>query len=165
MSGPDPLQPLSLAFADALHRTGLHGALRFLNGRTPHRFTGVYRYDGPMLRNVGLFDQFNPEQAQGDDAPIGNTFCSLVPRFGGALAFYEARNDPRVSHIQTPVVSYCGIQLRDGNGVALGTLCHFDLKPCEPRTSDLQFLEMLGPLLQRTIMGFPTQGGPGDVSI
>lgn len=152
---PDPLQDLSLAFEEVLLKTGLHGALRFLNGRTPHRFTGVYRYDGAMLRNVSLFDQFNPEQAQGDDAPIGNTFCSLVPRFDGALAFAEASIDARVSHIQTPVVSYCGVQLRDGDGVALGTLCHFDLKPCEPRTSDLQFLEMLAPLLQRTITAIP----------
>ena len=154
-ASPDPLQDLSRALADALHRTGLHGALRFLNGRTPHRFTGVYRYDGPMLRNVGLFDQFNPEQARGDDAPIGNTFCSLVPQFDGALAFADAGNDPRVAHIETPVVSYSGVQLRDVDGVALGTLCHFDFKPCQPRTGDLQLLEMLAPLLQRTIMAFP----------
>ncbi|MBA2237111.1 MAG: GAF domain-containing protein [Lysobacter sp.] len=155
MEAPDPLQDLSLAFEDALQRTGLHGALRFLNGRTPHRFTGVYRYDGPMLRNVSLFDQFNPEQARGDDSPIGATFCSLVPRFGGALTFSEACNDPRVSQIQSPVVSYCGVQLRDEAGTPLGTLCHFDLKPCETRTSDLEFLETVAPLLQRTMMAFP----------
>lgn len=148
---PDTLQALSVVFEDVLQQTGLHGALRFLNGRTPHRFTGVYRYDGPILRNVGLFDQFNPEQPRGDDAAIDDTFCSLLPRFGGALAFSDASMDPRVSDVVTPVVSYCGVQLRGGNGVALGTLCHFDLKPCESRTSDLQFLEMLAPLLQRTI--------------
>ena len=148
---PNVLQALSTDFRDVLQRTGLHGALRFLNGRTPHRFTGVYRYDGPVLRNVGLFDQFNPEQAQGDDAPIENTFCSLVPGFGGALAFADATADPRVAHVVTPVVSYCGVQLRGGDGIALGTLCHFDLNPCESRTSDLQLLEMLAPLLQRSI--------------
>lgn len=148
---PDTLQALSIDFQDVLQRTGLHGALRFLNGRTPHRFTGVYRYDGPILRNVGLYDQFNPEQPQGDDAPIENTFCSLLPGFGGALAFLDAAADPRVAHVATPVVSYCGVQLRGGDGVALGTLCHFDLNPCQSRTSDLQFLEMLAPLLQRTV--------------
>lgn len=155
MTAPDPLQDLSLAFAEVLHQSGLHGALRLLNGRTPHRFTGVYRYDGAMLRNVGLFDQFNPEKTQGADAPIGNTFCSLVPQFDGVLVFAEASTDPRVAQIETPVVSYCGVQLRDGDGVALGTLCHFDLKPCEPRTSDLEFLKRLAPLLQQTIMAFP----------
>lgn len=151
----DPLRDLALAFEDVLHRTGLHGALRFLNGRTPHRFTGVYRYDGALLRNVSLFDQFNPQKLQGDDAPLGNTFCSLVPRFDGALAFAQASLDARLPHVDTPVVSYCGVQLRDADGVALGTLCHFDLKPCEPRTSDLQFLEALAPLLQRAIMAVP----------
>lgn len=149
---PAPLQDLSVVFEHVLHETGLHGALRFLNARTPHRFTGVYRYDGAMLRNVALFDQFNPDHIRGDDAPMGNTFCSLVPRFGGALAFADASSDPRVSHVGTPVVSYCGVQLRDGDGEPLGTLCHFDLKPCEPRTSDLPFLEMLAPLLQRMIL-------------
>ncbi len=145
---PDPLQELSLAFEQALHQTGLHGALRFLNARTPHRFTGLYRYDGPILRNIALFDQFNPDEVKGDDAPVENTFCSLVPGSGGSLAFAEARTDPRVSHIRTPVVSYCGVQLRDGDGVPFGTLCHFDLKPCEPRTSDLQFLATLAPMLE-----------------
>ena len=148
----DPLHDSSIAFQDLLHEAGLHGALRFLNGRTPHRFTGVSRYDGPMLRNVGLFDQFNPEDVRGEDAPIEHTFCSLVPGFGGALAFSDSANDPRVAHVDTPVVSYCGVLLRDDDGSPLGTLCHFDLKPCEPRTSDLQFLETLAPILQRTVM-------------
>lgn len=149
---PDPLQDLSLAFEQALHQTGLHGALRFLNARTPHRFTGLYRYDGPNLRNIALFDQFNPDQVEGNDAPMENTFCSLVPESGGLLAFADARKDPRVSHIATPVVSYCGVQLRDGQGEPFGTLCHFDMKPCETRTSDLQFLAMLAPMLQTQVM-------------
>lgn len=151
MTARDLPEDPALAFAEALDQTGLHGALRFLNARTPHRFTGLYRYDGAMLRNIDLFDQFNPECVNGDDAAIENTFCSLLPALGGALAFVEARSDPRASHIATPVVSYCGVQLRDENGVPFGTLCHFDLKPCEVRTSDLEFLAMLAPLLQREI--------------
>ena len=70
---PDPLQDLSLAFEEALHRTGLHGALRFLNARTPHRFTGLYCYDGANLRNIALFAQFNPDQVEGNDAPMEKT--------------------------------------------------------------------------------------------
>lgn len=146
------VKDLSAAFEDALRQAGLHGALRFLNTRTPHRFTGVYRYDGGMLRNVGLFDQFNPDVPGGDDAPIDNTFCSLVPGFGGALAFADASRDRRVSHVVTPVVSYCGVQLFDAEGVPRGTLCHFDLKPCEPQTSEMQLLATLAPTLQRTLI-------------
>jgi len=153
----DPLRDSSIAFQELLHRVGLHGALRFLNGRTPHRFTGVYRYDGPMLRNVSLFDQFNPEDVRGEDAPIEHTFCSLVPGFGGTLAFFNAATEPRVMHVDTPVVSYCGVLLHDDHGSPLGTLCHFDLKPCETRTSDLQFLETLAPILQRTIVALRHQ--------
>ena len=151
-ASPDSLQDSSIAFQDLLHEAGLHGALRFLNGRTPHRFTGVYRYDGPMLRNVCLFDQFNPQDSRGEDAPIEHTFCSLVPGYGGTLAFFDSATDPRVAYVDTPVVSYCGVLLRDDDGSPLGTLCHFDLKPCEPRTGDLQFLEALAPILQRTVV-------------
>lgn len=149
---PDPQQDLAIAFEETLRQNGLHGALRFLNARTPHRFTGLYRYDGAFLRNIALFDQFNPDQLMGEDAPVQNTFCSLLPESGGSLAFAEARKDPRVSHIATPVVSYCGVQLRGGQGAPFGTLCHFDLKPCETRTSDLQFLAMLAPMLQQQVM-------------
>jgi len=157
MAAPEQLHDLSRAFEDALTRSGLHGALRFLNDRTPHRFTGVYRYDGAMLRSVGLFDQYNPVAGPGADAPLAQTFCSLLPRLYGTLAFPEASQDPRVSHIETPVVSYCGVQLRDADGRPIGTLCHFDLKPCEPRISDLHFLEMIAPLLQPAIVGVPTE--------
>lgn len=156
MATPDTLQDLVLAFQDALGGSGLHGGLRFLNQRTPHRFTGVYLYDGETLRNVCLFDRFNPAPGQGDDAPIGNTFCSLLPQFDGSLAFAEACKDVRASHIETPVVSYCGVQLRDQDGAPIGTLCHFDLKPCQPRISDRPFLDRVAPLLQRELQSLST---------
>lgn len=164
MTAPDHPQDLSLAFAEALQRSGLHEALRFLNARTPHRFTGLYRYDGAILRNVELFDQFNPDQVTGDDAPLENTFCSLLPGAGGSLAFAEARGHARASRIATAVVSYCGVQLRDGDGVPFGTLCHFDLKPCEARTSDLEFLAMLAPILQARVVAQPAPHGLDDAA-
>ncbi len=162
MAATDPFLELTAEFNLVLSRAGLHGALRFLNARTPHRFTGVYRFEDTILRNVGLFDRFNPEQLQGDDAPLGNTYCSLLPKFNGELAFAEACNDPRVSHIKTPVVSYCGVQLRAKDGAPMGTLCHFDLRPCEPRSSDMQFLEKLAPLLERDILGLPRMQACSD---
>ena len=146
-ASPSAYQHLANEFEAVLIQHGLHGALRFLNERTPHRFTGMYRYDGAMLRNVALFDQFNPDLVQGDDAPMVNTFCALVPRFGGVLAFADAPRDARAAQVETPVVSYCGVQLRDDAGIAQGTLCHFDLKPCEVRTNDIPLLEALAPML------------------
>ena len=37
------------AFTASLAEGGLREALRYLNRRTPHRYTGVYRFDGDMI--------------------------------------------------------------------------------------------------------------------
>lgn len=153
------LPPEPSAEADNIHAVlatgGLHAALRMLNARTPHRFTGLYRYDGAVLRNLALFDQHNPDLARGDDAPMDATYCALVPANDGVLDVADARLDPRTAQraTATPVVSYSGVLLRDADGQPFGTLCHFDLKPCEPRTSDLALLNAVAPALLRASLG------------
>jgi hypothetical protein len=141
----------SFQVASVLETHGLHAALHLLNQRTPHRFTGVYRYDGDMLRNVMLFDQHAPELLFGGDAPLGETYCALVPQHGGALEFADARADTRVVERSavTPVISYCGVQLFDDEGAPFGTLCHFDMLPCEQRIGDIEMLAGLAPQLAR----------------
>ena len=127
---------------------GLHPVLAFLNDRTPHRFTGVYRYDGDMLRNVSLFDRFEPGTVKGDDISLEDAYCSIVKETGKALEFSDARTDGKVVYKpQSQVISYCGVLLRDADGGAFGALCHFDPAPCQPRISDLPFLEAAGALL------------------
>ncbi len=61
-----------------LDESGLHAALALLNSRTPHRFTGAYRYDGEILRNEGLYDRFSPESVGGDDVPMPLAYCALL---------------------------------------------------------------------------------------
>ena len=127
---------------------GLHAALAFFNDRTPHRFTGVYRYDGDMLRNVCLFDRFEPEVRRGDDIALEDAYCSIVKETGEMLEFVDARTDGRFPYKpQSPVISYCGVLLRDADGNPFGALCHFDPAPCQPRISDAPLLEAAGPLL------------------
>jgi hypothetical protein len=43
-----------VAFAQTLRRHGLREGLLFLNRRTTHRCTGVFRFDGDMLRSVAM---------------------------------------------------------------------------------------------------------------
>jgi hypothetical protein len=137
------------AIQSILGTQGLHAALRALNARTPHRYTGIYRYDGAMLRNLILFDQHNPEMTRGEDAPMEATYCALLPANAGVLDVGDARLDLRTAQraTATPVVSYCGIPLFGVDGAPFGTLCHFDLMPCEQRTSDLALLNAVGPAL------------------
>ena len=131
-----------------LSTDGLPGVLRFLNDRTPHRFTGMYRYDGDMLRNISLFDRYAPETVRGDDIALDDAYCSVVKETGEFLAFDDARTDGRFPYTpQSPVMSYCGVLLRDANGNPFGALCHFDPEPCQPRISDVPLLEAAGPLL------------------
>lgn len=145
------MPPELIEFTNLLDNSGLHEALRFLNGRTPHRYTGVYRFDGSMLRNEYLFDRYFPDILRGDDAPMTETYCSVVGHTQQPLEIADARSDERVSFINSPVVSYCGVLVRDDKDEPFGTLCHFDINRCQPRLSDIPLLEAAAPLVFRAL--------------
>jgi hypothetical protein len=128
-------------FKSLLKNSGLHDALGFLSRRTPHRYTGVYKFDGETLRNLALYDGYDPKLIKGEDAPMAATYCSLV-QTQGKLEINDAQNDKRVKEIIiTPVVSYCGVLIRDAEGNPFGTLCHFDMKRCQEPLLDFPMLE------------------------
>ena len=135
-------------FQNELHQHGMHAALKYLNSRTPHQYSGVFRFDGATLRNEVLYDRYHPELLKGDDAPMITTYCSLVGRKQAPLEIVDATADPRVKGlIHTPVISYCGVLIRDNEGKPFGTLCHYDMQRCEERTTDLPLLEAAASML------------------
>jgi hypothetical protein len=139
-------------FTEALQRHGIHEALQYLNSRTPHRYTGVFRFDGDVLRNEALFDRYRADFRKGDDAPMAATYCALVGRQQAPLEINDATQDAHVKGlVDTPVISYCGVLIRDSNGKAFGTLCHYDLKRCQERTTDLPLLQAAAKLLYRAL--------------
>ncbi len=128
-------------FKSLLINSGLHDALGFLNRRTPHRYTGVYKFDGETLRNLALYDSYDPKLIKGEDAPMAATYCSLV-QTQRKLEINDAENDKRVKGIIiTPVVSYCGVLITDAAGNPFGTLCHFDMKRCQEPVLNFPMLE------------------------
>ena len=132
----------------ALQDGGLHRGLDWLNARTPYRFTGVYRYDGDMLRNVALFDRWSPQVRKGADAPLDQTFCAIVRDTGEWLEVENGARDARFPWMQqNAVVCYCGALLRDDSGEPWGTICHFDVQRCQPARSEVDLLLAAGPLL------------------
>lgn len=135
-------------FSALLRTEGVHAALQYLNSRTPHRYTGVFRFDGETLRNDALFDRYEPSVQQGEDVPMAVTYCSLVGRQQAPLEILDAATDSRAQEIQTPVVSYCGVPIRDAQGNPIGTLCHYDMQRCQERTTDLPLLEAAAELLR-----------------
>lgn len=110
---------------------GLVEALGYLNARTRHRYTGVYRFEPPMLRCVALFDRENAALRSGCDVEMAETYCSIVGARGAPFATADAAQEEEL--VQHParlsVLSYCGVPLFAPTGACIGTLCHFDDRP------------------------------------
>ena len=142
-------------FTRALQQ-GVPAALAYLNARTPHRYTGIWRYEGDTLRSAALYDRANPALRRGEDAPLSATYCAVVGQ-QSPLVIHEAATDARaqVQAVPTPVVSYCGVLIQDAQGRPFGTLCHYDLQRCQPRLSDLPLLEAAGALFYQHL--YPTR--------
>ncbi|GAA4054261.1 hypothetical protein GCM10022409_46640 [Hymenobacter glaciei] len=143
----DTMQAEIAEFTVLLDQQGVHAALGYLNHRTAHRYTGVYRFDGDMLRSEVLFDRNLDDVRLGADAPMAATYCSLVGRHEAPVQILDAAVDPQALGIETPVISYCGALMRDGQGKAFGTLCHYDLQRCQERTTDQPLLNAAAQLL------------------
>lgn len=144
--------------ADVLQQRGLDGALAFLNARTRHRFTGVYRFASPMLVNVALFDRENPTlRARGDIHLLNATYCQIVHDVGRPFVTTDARRDERlVAHpARERIVSYCGVPLSGPDDTLYGVLCHHDPRPRIARQSEIRFLESIAPLLYQAIVAEP----------
>jgi hypothetical protein len=134
-------------FVNSLNKEGLHGALKYLNNRTPHRYTGIYRYGDKTLINIVKYDKYKDQVVTDEKVPLEVTYCSLVKELG-QLDILDANTDERVKgKIDTPVVSYGGVLMEDEQGHPFGTLCHFDFKRCEDRTSDLPLLKSASTIL------------------
>ena len=132
----------------------LREALRFLNSRTPHRFTAMYRFEPPTLKNLMLFDSYAPDVTKGDDAPMVETYCAIVGQTARSFTTEDARRDDRVrSHpARNTVISYCGVLLRDAEGKPFGTLCHFDLVPSDVPVHEMPLMEAAAPLLMKAVL-------------
>jgi len=148
-SPADELLPEISVFTTLLQQQGVHAAMEYLNHRTPHRYTGLFRFDGEMLRNEVLFDRNQPSVRQGLDVPMAVTYCALVGQQEAPVNILDAATDPQAQGVDTPVISYCGVLIRDTQGQAYGTLCHYDMQRCQQRTTDVPLLEAAAQLLHR----------------
>jgi hypothetical protein len=137
----DPRLSDASSLARLLESEGLPAVLKRLNSRTSFRFTGLYRFDGDVLRNVALHDRWNPDQLHGADAPLGQTYCAITGRLNDVLLVSDGPRDRRYPWMHgNSMVSYCGVPIRSEFGYALGTLCHFDEQPCDATAEEATFL-------------------------
>lgn len=134
----------------------LRDVLRVMNDRVEHRFTGLYRFDPPTLRNVALFDAANPEIEVGADTPLRETYCSVVGETGAPFDTGDARSDPRLEEhpARDATIAYCGTPLRTRDDEPpFGTLCHFDVVPRQIPAGEIPVLEAVAPLIARHLRG------------
>lgn len=147
---PDALIARAVANARSALWRGAHAVLATLNARTRFRFTGLYRVEHQVLRNVALFDRENPMlRAAGQCSALTDTYCNIVAANALALAVADAATDGRlIGHpARGSVLSYVGVPVRDRTGRVAGTLCHWDTRPRLAPAGELLVLERVAALL------------------
>jgi GAF domain-containing protein len=134
-------------FRSLLAESGIYEALKCINTLAVHRFTALYGFDGPMLRNVCLIDKENPEIYGMDDLPVDQSYCLYVRNSNQTFITENSIIDTRVTGHpkQESIQSYCGMPLIAPNGSMLGTICHFDLKPINFTDDEVHLLETITP--------------------
>lgn len=137
------------AFETVLDGIGIQAALRFLNQRTPHRFTAIYRFDDDHLITEHLYDREDPSAGLTAPVPIVDTYCSLVREAAGSVAISNAAMDERLTgHKERGhTLSYAGACIPGADGSPVGSLCHFDLRPHVFSDLDIPLLTAAAALL------------------
>ena len=152
-AGPQLLAVAMDEFSRRLADNGLHDALGFLNARTRHRFTGVYRFEPPVLKNVSLFDRENPQVRSAMDALLRDTYCSHIADTGAEFGIDDGREDslPGIG-LPRSVVAYHGVPLRNERDVCVGSLCHWDVRPRLVPDGEWAVLYAVAPLVARAMV-------------
>ncbi|CAN5643669.1 hypothetical protein BH23GEM6_BH23GEM6_19360 [soil metagenome] len=134
---------------EALATGDIRGACAYLNRRAPHRFTGIYRFDGSTLRNIHLVDGENPELEIGRDAPLNETYCSITGSGDVPFSTADAGKDARLKQhpARVSTLSYRGVPLLDDTGRAIGTLCHFDLSARPVPVAEMPLLQFAASII------------------
>jgi len=118
-------------FEQVLREEDLFAALRFLNGTTTYRFTGVYYFEPGLVKSLALADRENPELRVGRDVPWFDSYCMMTAEDGKECEIENSLADTRLREhaARQTVLSYCAVLLRMPAGEELGTLCHYDVCP------------------------------------
>ena len=137
-----------------LSEHGTLGALRYLNSRTRHRYTGTYLFEPPLLRNHCLFDRENPDVRSMEDLVLRDSYCGKVAESGEPFATENSMTDQRLAGhpARTLMMAYHGFPLRDEVGNCFGSLCHWDVRPRLIPAAEFPVLQAAAPVLARQVL-------------
>lgn len=132
-----------------LAQRGVAAAMQVMNARVPHRFTGVYRLDGPMLRNVVLCDKHRHlEPVDLKVVPFKDSFCQFVLRDSIFVTTDSGHDERLAGHPYGGVVGcYAGVPIARTPTSLDGTLCHFDLASHSIEDDEFLLLQEVAKLL------------------
>jgi len=121
---------------------GLDVAVRELNHGVGYRYTALYKQTDLSMVNVSLADKNGePRPDFLSSVPLTSSFCQYVLRDGSFLTRSSAGDSRLDGHpYQGVMMAYCGVPVFDEEGIAVGTLCHFDVVAREIADPDLQLL-------------------------
>ncbi|HEY1012471.1 MAG TPA: GAF domain-containing protein [Herpetosiphonaceae bacterium] len=138
------------AIKAALGADDIAGALKTLNQQTPYRFTALFRFEDPTLRNAYLIDRENPGSPPLPDLPITASYCVYIRQTArqfvtpDSWADERVRDHPKRQEIRT----YCGVPVLNDDGSLFGSLCHFDFEVKPVADADIDLLERAADLLR-----------------
>lgn len=136
-------------FSQILKTKGLPGGLASLNEGVPHRYTGVYRFAGFILKNVYLHDALGKRRpAYLSAMPLDKSLAQFIQP-GTPFRTDDSSKDPRLAGhaYERMVFSYHGTALVAPSGHLWGVLCHFDLTPLSLPDDAFELLEAVAPIV------------------
>jgi hypothetical protein len=141
-------------FARILKELGMHRALGYLNLRTWHRYTGVYRFHHSHLRCVSLFDRENLSVKGAPDEPLTSTFAVIVAKFSTSFTTMDSLDDPRLGDHggRWHVRAFHAVPLTNYAERCFGALVHWDTEPQTLPQREMRLLAMVAPHVSRSLL-------------
>lgn len=65
-----------------MQEKGILDALRFINAQSQHRFTALYAFEGPVLKNICLVDKEDVSVSRMDSIKVVDSYCLYVRNSG-----------------------------------------------------------------------------------
>ncbi len=136
-------------FSRTLSSSGLRPALAYLLSLTDYRFIAIFRFENGKANAAVYVDRENPEVLGVAEVPEQATYCCFVRDSGGVFMTADSMQDPRVEgHVARAAVrAYCGVPVMDAEGAMMGTLCHYDVVPRDPKQIDLELMVQVASAL------------------
>ena len=136
------------ALRNVLASQGVLPGLALLNDRTDYRYTGIYKFDGDVMRAVHVFDRLAEHRTWLRAVPLNRSFCRYVLQQGEFVTASASQDRRLGSHPYDGLVeSYYGRLLERADGTPYGTFIHFDMEPRLIAARELGFLQEAVPLL------------------